>query len=95
MIVRIVKMTFLPGREQQFLGIFASSKDRIRNFHGCSHLELLRDKDDPGIFFTYSHWETEDHLLNYRNSSLFKEVWGQVSPLFRTRPEAWTTQKTA
>jgi quinol monooxygenase YgiN len=95
MIVRLVKMTFITGRENEFLSIFHASREKIRNFEGCSHLELLRDKDDPEIFFTYSHWKSEAHLMGYRNSELFKEVWGKVSPLFREKAAAWSTEKSS
>jgi hypothetical protein len=30
-------------------------------------LELYQDKNNKSIFFTYSYWETENDLENYRN----------------------------
>ena len=68
-------------------------KERIRNFKGCSFLELYRDKNQPNIFFTYSYWDTEADLENYRNSTLFKEVWANTKSFFNDKPEAWSVDK--
>jgi quinol monooxygenase YgiN len=65
----------------------------IRDFEGCVSLELLQDVSHPNIFFTYSQWEREDHLSAYRNSELFKEVWGSTKKLFKDKPEAWSVVK--
>jgi autoinducer 2-degrading protein len=88
--IRIVKMTFNPEKVDEFLENFNARKNDIRNFEGVTHLELLRDKNQPNIFFTYSHWKSEQHLENYRNSDLFKSVWAVTKPLFSSAPEAWS-----
>jgi quinol monooxygenase YgiN len=90
MIIRIVKMTFIPEKLSDFLELFNSSKYKIRNFDGCTHLELLNDIKNKNVFFTYSHWESEDHLNRYRNSALFETVWSATKKLFHEKPEAWT-----
>ena len=94
MIVRIVKMNFLEAEIEQFLTNFNSNKEKIRNSKGCNLLELYRDKTSPNIFFTYSYWDTERDLENYRNSTLFKEVWAKTKVLFNSKPEAWSVNKT-
>ena len=90
MIIRIVKMTFQPEKVNEFLEVFNASKHLIRNFEGCSHLELLNDINRSNIFFTYSHWETEEHLNNYRHSELFEGVWAKTKVLFAAKAEAWS-----
>lgn len=75
-----------------FLAIFDGAKDKIRNFPGCSFLELYNDKNNGTIFFTYSRWKDEADLENYRKSPLFKEVWGQTKPLFKQKAEAWSVE---
>ena len=92
MIIRIVKMTFEPSKVNDFLKVFDASKERIRNFEGCSHLKLLNDVSSRNIFFTYSHWESEDHLNTYRDSELFKTTWAQTKVLFAAKPEAWSVE---
>lgn len=95
MIIRIVKMTFEPEKVNEFLLIFNGSKQHIRNMHGCSHLELLNDIQSPNIFFTYSYWNTEADLNNYRASDLFKEVWSGTKILFSAKAEAWSVKQEA
>ena len=95
MIRRLVKMTFRQECIQQFRSLFEKQKDRIRSFEGCEHLELWQDEKDARIFFTYSHWQDEAALDNYRESDLFKAVWQETKALFDARPEAWSTIQVA
>jgi quinol monooxygenase YgiN len=90
MVIRIVKMTFNSSQTADFLEIFNKSKEKIRAFEGCSYLELLSDKADSRIFFTYSIWDNEESLNKYRNSSLFKETWAKTKLLFDEKPQAWS-----
>lgn len=93
MVKRIVKMTFQPALVHEFLAIFEESSPRIRSFHGCLHLELWQSIE-PGsnVLFTYSHWENEKALEEYRQSSLFLTTWARTKVLFAAKPEAWTVQ---
>ena len=72
MFVRIVKMSFHQEHIPAFLANFELMKTKIRNAEGNRLLELYQDKNNPCIFFTYSYWETEDDLENYRKSELFE-----------------------
>ena len=94
MIIRIVKMTFLPEKVTDFITVFESVKNKIRNFEGCTHLDLLNDINDKRIFFTYSYWQSEQHLNNYRNSELFATTWAKTKVLFAEKAEAWSVEKT-
>lgn len=93
MFVRIVKLSFSPENTSTFLEIFEENKINIRNSTGCRLLELYRDKDDSNIFFTYSYWEKEADLENYRDSKLFINVWKKTKKLFNKKPEAWSVDK--
>ena len=93
MIVRIVKMTFKPETVNQFLAVFENSKEKIRAFECCEHLKLLQEKKEGNIFFTYSYWQSETHLNNYRHSELFKDTWAKTKVLFADKPEAWSLNK--
>ncbi len=86
-------MTFEKENIPSFERIFEASSPRIRSFPGCLHLELLQDKDNPRVFFTYSQWESEADLQAYRESDFFREVWGQTRQLFAERPRAWSLNK--
>jgi len=93
MFIRIVKLIFKTEKVETFLDIFDHSKVKITNTKGCTFLELYRDKTNPNIFFTYSHWETEQDLENYRNSPFFKSVWKETKTLFDGNPEVWSVDK--
>ena len=93
MFVRIVKMSFHKENIPAFMENFELMKNHIRNAPGNRFLELYQDKKNPCILFTYSYWETESDLENYRNSALFDEVWTFTKKLFNDKPEAWSVDK--
>lgn len=93
MFVRIVKMSFHSKFIEEFQKMFDEKKQFIRNSDGCQLLELYQDKNNPEIFFTYSYWNDESDLENYRNSDLFKKVWAQTKTYFNDKPEAWSVDK--
>ncbi len=90
--IRIVKMTFDPDKVDDFLTNFDQVKDKIRNFEGVEGLELLNDKNNSNIFFTYSIWKSDEYLEKYRHSDLFKAVWAKTKPLFIEKAEAWSVE---
>ncbi len=93
MLVRIVKMTFNADRTAEFQTRFHSIKHKILEFEGCDLLELYQDKSNKAIFFTYSYWQSEEHLNHYRDSDFFKEVWSNTKKMFSEKPEAWSVDK--
>lgn len=93
MFIRIVKMSFNNELISSFLNIFETHKYEIRNYKGCKLLELYQDKENPNIFFTYSYWNSEAALENYRQSDLFKKVWSETKELFNDKPLAWSLNK--
>ena len=90
MFTRIVKLELEKENVAPFLSNFEEVKEKIRNFPGCTFLELYNDKNDETIFFTYSRWKDESDLEKYRKSELFKGVWSVTKPMFRKRAEAWS-----
>ena len=94
MIVRIVKMQFKPEEVNNFKQLFDDRKEKIRNFPGCQHLELLQGvAGNNATFFTYSYWESEKDLDNYRYSELFADTWKLTKQMFSQRAEAISTHK--
>jgi len=93
MFVRIVKMSFHSKYIPDFLAMFEEKKQSIKDREGCEFLELYQDKNNPEIFFTYSHWQHVDNLEAYRNSELFKNVWKQTKAMFNDKPYAWSVDK--
>lgn len=93
MLIRIVRMHFTENGVDEFLAIFNKYKQDIRNFPGCTHLELLKDAENEFIYTTLSHWNDEASLSSYRKSDLFNSVWGTVKTLFAERTQAFSLIK--
>ena len=92
MIIRIVKMYFRKECCAEFKELFSKYHLQIESFKNCIGVELLNDINDPQIFFTYSKWNCEEDLENYRNSELFQHVWGKTKMMFADKPEVWSLE---
>lgn len=93
MLIRVVRMQFTEAGVEEFLQIFNANKEKIRNFPGCTHLQLLTDPEDQFCYTTLSHWNRAEDLENYRKSELFGSVWGRVKTLFSERSQAFTLER--
>ena len=84
-------MTFREEEVDTFLNeVFEHSKNRIRAFPGCRHMELLQDLNKPNVLFTLSFWDDEAALEAYRQSELFQTTWAKTKILFAEKAEAWS-----
>lgn len=88
--IRIVQMTFRPDAVEAFLALFEERKLLIASVPGCKGVDLLRDRDQPNILFTYSHWDGHEHLDAYRQSELFQDTWKLSKDLFSAPANAWS-----
>lgn len=93
MLIRLVRMTFQEAHVAAFLVNFGRHKEKIRSFPGCHHLELWRDWNKKNCYMTFSLWESEHFLNNYRESELFRSVWNATKPLFSENPVAFSLKK--
>ncbi|MGB1206619.1 MAG: putative quinol monooxygenase [Chitinophagales bacterium] len=93
MIVRIVKMEFQPEKANDFETLFKSIKHKIVQTEGCFHLELWRDISNQNIFFTYSKWESQFFLDQYKQTDVFKRAWPKAKSMFAKKPAAWSVKQ--
>lgn len=93
MIIRIVRLHFTEAGVDEFLEIFEANKTAIRNFQGCTHLQLLKDLDSDLVYTTLSYWTDNESLERYRKSELFASVWGRTKTLFAERSQAFSLVK--
>jgi quinol monooxygenase YgiN len=93
MIVRIVRMQFVPERIEDFKKTFNNAYTNIRNFDGCRFLSLYQDEKDATVFYTISKWEHPDQLEGYRNSDLFRQTWAITRSFFSGPPQAYSLIK--
>ncbi|MBL1280975.1 MAG: antibiotic biosynthesis monooxygenase [Fluviicola sp.] len=92
MITRIVKLTFEEDKIAEFLAFFDTIKHKVNTFPGCKGMKLYQDINHPTVVMTYSHWESQKDLDNYRNSETFGAVWPKIKPWFAEKPEAWSVE---
>ena len=93
MITRIVKMKFQEQYIDDFKNFTKDIKDIIRNQEGCTYLDILQDARNPNIFFTYSRWNSEIDLNNYRQTDFFRNIWPKTKEWFSDKPEAWSLEE--
>lgn len=91
--IRIVKLTLKPEHINDFLNHFETVKSNINSFPGCKGMRLLQEKKDGNILFTYSEWDSENDLENYRKSELFQSIWPTVKEWFGNKAQAWSTDE--
>ncbi len=82
MLIRIVRLTLQPDTVHSFYRVFAVTAPKIRQTQGCRKLELWVDAEFSNVITTYSEWDSESHLNVYRESTLFRDTWASVKPMF-------------
>jgi hypothetical protein len=85
-------MVFKPELADNFASYVRTIVDNIAKMPGCHKVYVLRDVNKPNVFFTYSFWDSENYLENYRHSELFRDVWSETKKMFSERAEAWSTE---
>lgn len=86
-------MTFIPIQIDAFKQLFDEVKDKIIKMPGCNHLELWKDIAKDNVLYTYSIWDSETDLNNYRNSDLFISTWKETKIKFSEKAQAWSVEK--
>jgi hypothetical protein len=77
---------------ENFVSLVKTIRNKILSSEGCTQVNILEDKQNPSTFFSYSLWNSEQDLENYRNSELFKGVWSEAKALFSEPAQAWSVQ---
>ena len=73
-----------------FNELFREVKPKILDQNGCYQVDLLIDIHHPTTIFTYSLWESADHLEEYRNTDLFIKTWRRTKEMFSEKAQAWS-----
>ena len=92
-ITRIVKMTFKVDKAKEFEFFFNEIKHKVASQPGCNGVKLLKEKENTGVFFTYSQWNSVEDLNNYRHTETFGIIWPKVKMWFADKPEAWSVEE--
>jgi|SRR5690554_411182 len=92
MIIRIVELNIQRDELVKAGSLLEEVSSKVRSMNGCSHLHILEDMHQAGHITTYSHWESEQHLNDYRKSVIFRNFWGAIKPLFASPARAWSSE---
>jgi hypothetical protein len=92
-VTRIVRLVFKPELIEKFMEIYNSSYELIRYSPGCTYLELMRDQELENVYYTYSKWQSDQDLQEYRKSELFSRTWAKTKLLFDDKPQAFSLTK--
>jgi autoinducer 2-degrading protein len=90
MLIRIVRMSFKSDKVSDFKLLFEEVEPKIQNFPGCLHVELCNDPEDENVFSTFSKWEDEEALEDYRSSVLFAQTWKRTKVFFDKKAQAYS-----
>lgn len=90
MLIRIVKMEFKKEYISDFKILFNQAYPEIIKFDGCMSVQLMKDPENEFVYFTYSKWENESSLENYRNSEFFLATWRKTKILFSEKAIAFS-----
>ncbi|NME70494.1 putative quinol monooxygenase [Flammeovirga aprica] len=93
MLHRFVRMSFKQECVEEFENLFLEVKGTIEKFEGCKSVELLQDATAKNQFMTFSIWENEKALDNYRQSAFFQSTWKKTKTLFNDKPKAFSMFK--
>ena len=86
-------MVFQPDKVDPFTAFSKEISPGISQFEGCQGVEVLQDIHLPTTFFTYSIWNSQEHLQTYRQSDFFKNNWSTVKPWFAEKADAWSVKQ--
>ena len=91
MIARFVDLQIKPEHLDRAKVLLEEVAPKVRAMKGCNFLEILTDIHQIGHFTTYSYWDSEDDLNQYRDSETFKSFWDEIKPLFEQSARAWSS----
>jgi len=92
MIIRVVKLSFDKSNLPEAIQKLEAIAPVVRSMNGCRNLEIGFRLKDRGVVFTYSHWDSVDHLNDYRDSSTFRDFWDDIKSLFSNPAEAYSLE---
>jgi heme-degrading monooxygenase HmoA len=71
-----------PGREDDFIAAWQEMADWTgREVEGAEWARLLRDEDEPNVFFSFGPWESRDAVKTWRRLDGFQDRVGRIGEL--------------
>ncbi len=92
MITRIVELQIQAEQIGAAKKLLEDVAPKVRNMPGCRRLEIMFDIHRKGRVTTYSYWESETNLNEYRDSDVFLVFWKAIKPMFSEKARAWSSE---
>ncbi len=92
MILRVVKMKVDLRKIDAFKLFMDNLHDEKLRLAGCLHFDYFNERQNPSIYYSYTIWEHEKYLKQYKKTEFSKEVLQTLRDLCVEEPQAWTIQ---
>lgn len=92
MILRVVKMNVDEEKRDAFELFMKNLREEKLKLAGCLHFDYFHEKNNKNIFYSYTIWESEKYLKQYKKTDLFIEVVSTLKKLCTEEPKAWTIE---
>ena len=94
MFLTVVKISPVPGREQEILDILLSVRGPTLADAGCLECSILEEHDDEQVIVYLEKWQTGEEMLNHIRSAIYSRVL-KAMDLSDRKPEVWFHEITA
>jgi quinol monooxygenase YgiN len=94
MFLSMVKISPVPGREQEVLDILLSVQGPTLADAGCLECCILEEHDDEEAIVYLEKWQSDEQLCNHIRSSIYSRVLKALE-LSDREPEIWFHEITA
>jgi quinol monooxygenase YgiN len=74
MFLSMVKISPVPGREQEILDILLSVRGPTLADAGCLECSILEEHDDENVIVYLEKWQTGEQLCNHIRSAIYSRV---------------------
>ena len=88
MFLTVVKISPVPGREQEILDILLSVRGPTLADAGCLECSILEEHDDEQVIVYLEKWQTGEEMLNHIRSAIYSRVL-KAMDLSDRKPEVW------
>jgi len=94
MFLTVVKISPVPGKEQEILDILLSVRGPTLADAGCLECSILEEHDDEQVIVYLEKWQTGEEMLNHIRSAIYSRVL-KAMDLSDRKPEVWFHEITA
>ncbi len=92
MITRIVELQIQAHQIDVAKQLLKEVAPKVRSMPGCSRLEIMFGIHKKARVTTYSYWDSEKDLNDYRDSEVFQKFWKSIKPMFSEKARAWSSE---